>query len=44
MDGIDDAIFVVKPHFVAPFLGIAVCVFCCVVIDHVAISDIGVKG
>ena len=44
MDGVDDAILVVEPHFVAPFLGLAVCVFCGVVVDHVAVSDVGVEG
>lgn len=43
MDCVDNAVFVVEPHFIAPFFRVSGAVLCSVVIDQVAVADIGVE-
>ena len=45
MDGVDDSVFGEKPHFVAPFLGLAgFGIGGVVVVDEVRVADVGFEG
>lgn len=44
MDGVDDAVFVVEPEFVAPAFRVAVCVARGVVVDCVPVLEVFGKG
>lgn len=44
MDGVDDAVGVIEPELVAPFVRIAVAVMRVVVVDQVAVCKVCGKG